>query len=114
MVGWQLKFKTNAFFSPRGEYKVDAGASQTMKDSLMYKLSYYRFGENFGGENIGQDRVRGAQVPTQGIELSTLDEAFTSEHFIVRIYKVKQPDNLGRSLIHKSRSASKFSCGDQS
>lgn len=30
----------------------------------------------------------------KGFELDVLDEAFTSEHWIVRIYKVKKPSNM--------------------
>ena len=42
------------------------------------------------------DRVRGATLPAEGPELDTLEEAFTSESWIVRIYKVRKEDNLGR------------------
>ncbi|KAG0224026.1 oligosaccharyl transferase stt3 subunit [Actinomortierella wolfii] len=85
------------FFTPRGEYKVDENATPTMKNSLMYKMSYYRFPELFGGKG-GYDRVRGALLPAQGPELNVLEEAFTSENWLVRIYKVKDLDNLGRDL----------------
>jgi dolichyl-diphosphooligosaccharide---protein glycosyltransferase len=33
-------------------------------------------------------------VQHKGFELDVLDEAFTSEHWIVRIYKVKKPSNM--------------------
>jgi dolichyl-diphosphooligosaccharide---protein glycosyltransferase len=42
------------------------------------------------------DRVRGQTLPAEGVELDTLEEAFTSESWIVRIYKVREEDNLGR------------------
>lgn len=42
------------------------------------------------------DRVRGARLPTNGPELTTLEEAFTSENWIIRLYKVKDLDNVGR------------------
>jgi len=42
------------------------------------------------------DRVRGQTLPAEGPELDTLEEAFTSESWIVRIYKVRPEDNLGR------------------
>ncbi|KAJ9474055.1 putative Dolichyl-diphosphooligosaccharide--protein glycosyltransferase subunit STT3 (putative) [Pseudozyma hubeiensis] len=38
------------------------------------------------------------QGPTKSPELEYLDEAFTSENWIVRIYEVKKPDALGRDL----------------
>lgn len=61
------------------------------------RRSYYRFNELFGGRP-GQDRVRGSQTATQGPKLDILDEAFTSENWIVRIYQVKKQDPLGRPL----------------
>lgn len=66
-------------------------------------MSYYRFGELFGGQDA-QDRVRGVGVPTNDITLSTLEEAYTTEHFIVRLYRVKKPDNLGRPLVRAGKS----------
>jgi len=76
-----------------------------MKNSLMYKMSYYRFTELFGG---GQavDRVR-QQTIRDGPTLDYLDEAFTSENWIVRIYQVKKEDPLGRDL----KSANAFAQG---
>ena len=67
-----------------------------MRNSLMYKMSYYNYNSLFPAGQA-QDRVRGSKLPQQGPELSTLDEAFTSENWIIRIYKVKDLDNLGRS-----------------
>lgn len=42
------------------------------------------------------DRVRQVKLPTDGPHLNTLEEAFTSENWIIRIYKVKDLDNFGR------------------
>jgi len=92
---WPEEVSEAAFFTPRGEYKVDDHASPTMRNSLMYKLSYYRFPDLFGGQ-AGQDRVRGQTIPGPGPSLSYFEEAFTSENWIVRIYKVKDEDVLGR------------------
>lgn len=86
-----------AFFTDTGDYRVDAAATPTMRNSIMYKMSYYRFSELFGGRE-GHDRVRGQSIPATPIKFSVLDEAFTSENMIVRIYEVKKPDNLGRPL----------------
>ncbi|CAO1625208.1 unnamed protein product [Jaminaea pallidilutea] len=96
---WPEDIREVDFFSPRGEYRIDDGASQTMKDSLMYKMSYYRFNELFGNRP-GMDRVRGTSTASQSPKLDILDEAFTSENWIVRIYQVKKEDPLGRSLSH--------------
>ncbi|KAI9594944.1 Oligosaccharyl transferase STT3 subunit-domain-containing protein [Syncephalis fuscata] len=85
------------FYSAKGQYRVDGEASKTMKESLMFKLNYYRVHELF---NNGEawDRVRQTGVDSKNIKLSTVDEVYTSENWIVRIYKLKKPDNLGRPL----------------
>ncbi|CAN3363017.1 dolichyl-diphosphooligosaccharide--protein glycosyltransferase subunit Stt3p [Diutina catenulata] len=98
---WPDEISERSFFSPRGEYKVDGDASQTMKDSLMYKMSYYRFNELFNGDGV--DRVRQQQIPAANApQLSVLEEAFTSQNWIVRLYKVKDLDNVGRDLAQAS------------
>lgn len=58
-------------------------------------MSYYNYNSLFPAGQA-QDRVRGSRLPAQGPELSTLEEAFTSENWIIRIYKVKPLDNVGR------------------
>ncbi|KAI8971770.1 Oligosaccharyl transferase STT3 subunit-domain-containing protein [Mycotypha africana] len=93
---WPEKIKEADFFTPQGEYRVDDQASPAMRNSMMYKMSYYRFSELFGGRQP-YDRVRNQPLPMKGPELSVVEEAFTSENWIVRIYKVKDYDNLGRN-----------------
>ncbi|KAL8939481.1 MAG: hypothetical protein Q9216_003333 [Gyalolechia sp. 2 TL-2023] len=92
---WPDEVKERDFFTARGEYKVDEGATPTMKNSLMYKMSYYNFNALFP-PGQAQDRVRGARMPADGPQLNSLEEAFTSENWIIRIYKVKDLDNVGR------------------
>ncbi|EGW33236.1 uncharacterized protein SPAPADRAFT_60570 [Spathaspora passalidarum NRRL Y-27907] len=95
---WPDEIHERDYFTERGEYKVDKDASKAMKESLMYKLSYYRFAELYGGRD-GADRVRNQQIPANDPpQLSTVEEVFTSENWIVRIYKVKDLDNVGRDL----------------
>lgn len=89
--------KERNFFTPQGQYALGDDATTTMKNSVMYKTSYYRFGELYGGGKA-RDAVRGQQIDTSGITLSTLDDAYTTENMIVRIYQVKKPDNIGRPL----------------
>lgn len=65
-------------------------------------MSYHNYGSLFqGGQAI--DRVRGVRLPADGPQLSTMEEAFTSENWIIRIYKVKDLDNFGRD--HTSATA---------
>ncbi len=58
-------------------------------------MSYHNY-VNLFPPGQAQDRVRGSRVPSANPELSTLEEAFTSENWIIRIYKVKDLDNVGR------------------
>ncbi|KAL3494122.1 Oligosaccharyl transferase STT3 subunit-domain-containing protein [Aspergillus germanicus] len=92
---WPDEVKERDFFTARGEYRVDDQATPTMRNSLMYKMSYHNYNKLFP---TGQatDRVRGAKLPAESPQLSTLEEAFTSENWIIRIYKVKDLDNFGR------------------
>jgi len=58
-------------------------------------MSYYNYNSLFP-PGQAQDRVRGSALPEVGPTLNTLEEAFTSENWIIRIYKVKDLDNVGR------------------
>ena len=58
-------------------------------------MSYYNYQSLFPAGQA-QDRVRGVRLPNEGPVLNTLEEAFTSENWIIRIYKVKDLDNVGR------------------
>jgi len=82
-------------YLPKGEYRIDAGGSPTMLNSLMYKLSYYRFGEQKTDPSkpSGFDRVRNVEIGNKNFKLKYVEEAYTSEHWLVRIYKVKKPNN---------------------
>jgi len=103
---WPDEIQEPNYFTMTGEYRVDDRASEAMKNSLMYKMSYYRFADLFGGQQA-QDRVRHQVLPAVGPTLDYLDEAYTSENWIVRIYEVKKDDLLGRDL----KSANAFKDG---
>uniref|UniRef100_A0A4X2LPF0 Dolichyl-diphosphooligosaccharide--protein glycosyltransferase subunit STT3B n=1 Tax=Vombatus ursinus TaxID=29139 RepID=A0A4X2LPF0_VOMUR len=92
------------YFTPQGEFRVDKAGSPTLLNCLMYKMSYYRFGEmqlDFRTPP-GFDRTRNAEIGNKDIKFKHLEEAFTSEHWLVRIYKVKQLQNR-ETLDHKPR-----------
>src|ERR1700722_6512902 len=40
---WPEEIQEPEYFTPRGEYRIDDEASPAMKNSLMHKMSYYRF-----------------------------------------------------------------------
>lgn len=83
------------YLTETGDYTMGPKVPTAMKNSLMYKLCYYRFGEvrTSGYAPPGFDRVRQYEIGEKNIELQHVEEAFTSEHWIVRIYKVKKPSN---------------------
>lgn len=79
-----------------GQYRVDAGASKTMANSLMYKLSYYRFADAAGAAfgRRGYDRVRNSDIGESDFSLKYFEEVFTSQHWLMRIYRVRDPSEL--------------------
>lgn len=85
------------YLSTQGSYVVDDRAGKALKKSLLYKLCYYRFDEmsTVAGQPAGYDRVRNTVVGVKDIKLKYFEEAFTSENWIVRLYRVKKPDDLG-------------------
>ena len=98
---WPEEVNERSFFTDKGEYRIDELATDSMKDSLMYKMSYYKFGEMFQSRDPA-DRVRQQRLSSKyanEIHLDILEEVFTSENWLVRIYKLKEEDNFGRSLV---------------
>lgn len=94
---WPDEVAERNYFTPRNEYAVDERATPAMRNSLMYKMCYHRFPELFGGHQA-MDRVRQQAIPAHGTheDLNVIEEAFTSENWIVRIYAVKKEDPFGR------------------
>lgn len=89
--------KEHDYYTPQGEFRVDKEGSPILLNCLMYKMCYYRFGEVYTeqGRPTGYDRVRNAEIGNKDFELDVLEEAYTTEHWIVRIYKVKDLENRG-------------------
>ena len=44
---------------------------------------------SLAGKPPGYDRVRNAEIGNKDFELDVLEEAYSSEHWIVRIFKVR-------------------------
>ncbi|CAN0267865.1 unnamed protein product, partial [Ectocarpus sp. 12 AP-2014] len=79
------------FLNPTGQFDVGPAGSKVFQNCLAYKLCYYRFGELRVDFNkpAGYDRARNREVGKKDIKLETLEEAFTSEHWIVRIFRAR-------------------------
>nr|CAH7763911.1 unnamed protein product [Callosobruchus chinensis] len=93
--------KESDYFTEQGEFRVDAEGSPTLLNCLMYKLSYYRFGElklDYRSP-AGFDRTRNAVIGNKDFHLTYLEEAYTTEHWLVRIYRVKKKDEFNRPRI---------------
>ncbi|XP_012274397.1 dolichyl-diphosphooligosaccharide--protein glycosyltransferase subunit STT3A [Orussus abietinus] len=85
------------YYNSAGEFRVDKEGSPILLNCLMYKMCYYRFSQVYseGGKPSGYDRVRNMEIGNKDFELDTLEEAYTTEHWLVRIYKVKDLRNRG-------------------
>lgn len=83
-----------------GQYRIDDQATPTMLNSLMYKLSYYRFAEA-SMDGKGFDRVRRTEIGRKHFKLTHFEEVFTTHHWMVRIYKLKEQKNRVRGKIKR-------------
>ncbi|XP_057294129.1 dolichyl-diphosphooligosaccharide--protein glycosyltransferase subunit STT3B-like [Hydractinia symbiolongicarpus] len=93
--------KESDYFTPQGEFRVDKGGSPTLLNCLMYKLCYYRFGDlklDYRAPS-GYDRTRNTEIGNKNIKLTHLEEAFTTEHWLVRIYRVKPLETRTKSAL---------------
>mmetsp|Transcript_15601 Transcript_15601/g.17989 ORF Transcript_15601/g.17989 Transcript_15601/m.17989 type:complete len:770 (+) Transcript_15601:88-2397(+) len=73
-----------------GGYQISSSGTQTMLNCLLYKLCYYRFGEVsvVHNEPRGYDPMRKTVPGNLDFELRRFQEAFSSNSWIVRIYRV--------------------------
>ena len=87
--------KEEDYFTKDGQYEVSDLAPPAMINSLMYRLSYYRFGEVMleRGRPRGFDRVRHREIGLKDFDLQYVEEAYTTVNWLVRLYKVKEPSN---------------------
>ena len=99
----KYSLESDYFISLR-KFHVDKEEYSALLNFLMYKISYYGFGEmqlDFHTP-LGFDQTHNAEIRSQDIKFKHLEEAFTSEHWLVRICKVKVPDDR-ETLDHKPR-----------
>jgi len=99
------EIRESDYFTERGEFRVDSEGTPTLLNCLMYKLSYYRFGDLKLDYSTpaGFDRTRNAVIGHKDFDLTYLEEAYTTEHWLVRIYRVKKPDEFNRPRIPYSQ-----------
>ncbi|EKX54933.1 hypothetical protein GUITHDRAFT_62986, partial [Guillardia theta CCMP2712] len=90
-AGKELKEPEDAFLSAGGVLRVGKEGSRRFRSSLLYRLSFHRFSSQVSefGRPAGFDRVRG-EVAEGGKEpLQHFEEVFTSQHWLLRLYRVK-------------------------
>ncbi|OLY80784.1 Dolichyl-diphosphooligosaccharide-protein glycosyltransferase subunit stt3 [Smittium mucronatum] len=85
--------KEELFYNSQGQYAIGDNASPRMKECIMHKMSYYRTASVMGPN--GMDRARRQKLPSS-VTLEYFEEVFTSENWMVRLYKPKDFDNLDR------------------
>lgn len=103
--------KENDYLDARGGYRVDEHMGKGLRDSIMYRMSYYRFADvgPLMGMPRGYDRVRQVEIGLQDFELHYFEEVYTSEHWMMRIYRVKDKPNVDAGLRNPYRSSKKTS-----
>lgn len=69
---------------------ADYQLSDKLKESMTYKMLYYRFGEVlvYDDEPLGFDTERQAEIGYKNFDLKYFEEAYTSKNWLVRIYRV--------------------------
>ncbi|KAK2950221.1 putative Dolichyl-diphosphooligosaccharide--protein glycosyltransferase subunit STT3 [Blattamonas nauphoetae] len=90
------RIKEKDYLSKRGEYRVDREAGPAFLTSLMYSMCYYDFGkiQTMSQRPAGFDVLRGVEIGRKDISFKHLEEAYTSDRWIIRIYKVKKDESF--------------------
>ncbi|KAL3664050.1 hypothetical protein V7S43_010936 [Phytophthora oleae] len=101
---WIVKISEGVFpddvieseFKVNGRYIFNENATLAMTKSVLYKLSYFEFNQMESppaseGEDpvFGWDMSRRFSIPPNDINLHNFEHVFTSEAWMVRIYRVK-------------------------
>lgn len=88
------------YLDSNGNYRVDDQMGEALRESLLYRLSYYRFADlgPMMGAPRGFDRVRQTTIGLTDFKLHYFEEVFTSTHWMMRIYKRKKAPNTDAGL----------------
>lgn len=92
------RIKESDFLDANGDYRIDSiGATPALRNSLLYKTVYYGMSD-FMGSNA-MDRLRGASLSGVNPKLDTLEEVFSTSNLIVRIYRVREREEVPKSIF---------------
>ena len=93
---WIVRITGNHFpdvkeseYFPDGDNFVGDQITDKLKNSLLYKLAYYRFGELTTSQGPGFDLARRTSIAHTKYKLSHFEEVFTSDRWLVRIFRRK-------------------------
>ena len=82
-----------------GAYRIDAGMGEGLRNSLVYKLSYYRFWDMPTARGKpGFDRVRQMVIGYQNYELEYFEEVLTTSNWMMRVYERKKAPNVDSGM----------------
>ncbi|KAF5394859.1 Oligosaccharyl transferase stt3 protein [Paragonimus heterotremus] len=99
------------YLNGNGMISVGHEAKRSVLDSLIYKLSYFRYHEVNLGPHIptGFDNTRSEQIGHKYTKdsLEHFEEAYTSQNWLLRLYRVLTPNNQ-ISVYPRRRSLRKF------
>ena len=75
-------------------FRIDEQSALSFRDSILYKATFYGI-HSIGDDDIdmecGYDSLRNQPIGACDIELHILQEVYTTQHHIVRIYKINKP-----------------------
>mmetsp|Transcript_24303 Transcript_24303/g.43524 ORF Transcript_24303/g.43524 Transcript_24303/m.43524 type:complete len:306 (-) Transcript_24303:95-1012(-) len=73
------------------EYRVDQMGAKALLNSLVYRMSYLDFAEasEMWTGKRGFDRVRQVTIGKMDFKMTYFEEAFTSHHWMMRIFRVR-------------------------
>ena len=86
----EIELTREQYLNPRGVLRYDESAPEIIYDSMIYKWSYYRFGNTTteSGKPLGYDRARREEIGRKSFEFQHFKEVFTSSNWLVRVYEV--------------------------
>ena len=91
---WNPRLKEQDYVGRNGYQFVQSEASDTLKNSLAYRMCYHDFATVDSGRGPGYDHARGVHIGTDPLNMKYFSQAFSSNQWSLRIYKVKQTESL--------------------
>ena len=88
------RIKERDYLTRQGYYTVDRNAGPAFLKCLMYKMCYYDFYKitTHPRQEPGFDLARQQVIGNKDISFEHLEEAYTTQRWIVRIYRVKKEE----------------------